>query len=138
MRKYSTPGFCLVEKTLCLQEDSRSRKAVEILRSADVILFDADVDRKILHYATHIPKVYLGKRKGRSHYSPQEISKLVVKLVRRCGKVIWLGSETGEEAACPKAVIEYALQEGIRVEVVSRLAFGVSGHPLQDLAGRYP
>lgn len=137
MRKYSAPGLYLLKEASCLQEGDQSRTAVETLRSADVILFDADVDRRILQYATHIPKVYLGKRKGRSHYSPQEVSKLIVKLVRKCGKVVLLGNRTGTEAVFRESVAEHALREGIRVEAIPLSPTGAGTHQLSESSGGF-
>ncbi|NPA14821.1 MAG: uroporphyrinogen-III C-methyltransferase [Aquificae bacterium] len=94
-------------------------KAYKLLQNADVVLYDALVDERILDL---IPegalKIFVGKRKGLHSRSQQEInellykySKLYKKVVRLKGGDPFIFGRGGEE-------LLYLAQKGVDVEVV--------------------
>ncbi len=93
-------------------------RAVEVLRRADVVLYDRLVDERILGYAKDAQLVYAGKRPD-CHTMPQEqINELLVERARGGARVVRLkGGDPfvfgrgGEEALA-------AREAGLRFEVV--------------------
>ncbi len=65
-------------------------KAVKALQNADVVLYDALLDKRILEHAPKALKIYVGKRKGTKAYSQDEIHELIVKHAFRDGHVVRL------------------------------------------------
>jgi siroheme synthase len=43
-------------------------KAVKVLQTANVVLYDALVDVNLLQHAPNVPHIYVGKRAGQSQY----------------------------------------------------------------------
>src|SRR5680860_336340 len=117
MKKYKTPKLTLVgggpgdPKLITL-------KAIEALESADVVLFDALVNNELLHYAPHAQKVFVGKRRGWSRYSQDEINRLIVKLARKCGSVVRLKGGDPMVFGRAQTEIDYAEKHGLLVNVV--------------------
>lgn len=93
-------------------------KATEALRSADVVLFDALVNNELLRYAPNAQKVFVGKRRGWSRYSQDEINHLNVKLAHKCGSVVRLKGGDPMVFGRAQSEIDYAEKHGLIVEVI--------------------
>lgn len=66
-------------------------KAVNALGKADVILYDALANQKILKYAKpHARKIFVGKRKGKHSLGQQQINELIVETALTYGHVVRL------------------------------------------------
>lgn len=66
-------------------------KAINALSEADVILYDALVNRELLKYAPiDALKIYVGKRKNKHEYTQEQINKLIVDLAFTHGRVVRL------------------------------------------------
>lgn len=66
-------------------------KALRAIESADVILYDALVNKQILDYArAGCKKIFVGKRKCLHMFNQHEINELLVKEALNCGKVVRL------------------------------------------------
>lgn len=66
-------------------------KAVNALRSADVVLYDALVNESLLDYApAAASRVYVGKRRGAKAYTQDEINQRIVAYAKCCGHVVRL------------------------------------------------
>ncbi len=117
MKTYKTPKLTLVgggpgdPKLITL-------KAIEALESADVVLFDALVNNELLHYAPHAQKVFVGKRRGWSRYSQDEINRLNVKLAHKCGSVVRLKGGDPMVFGRAQTEIDYAEKHGLIVDVI--------------------
>jgi len=117
MRTYKTPKLTLVgggpgdPKLITL-------KAIKALESANVVLFDALVNNELLHYATHAQKVFVGKRRGWSRYTQDEINRLIVKLARKCGAVVRLKGGDPMVFGRAQTEIDYAEKHGLIVNVI--------------------
>jgi uroporphyrinogen III methyltransferase / synthase len=74
-----------------------SMAAVESLRRAEVCLYDALLDPRLLHYLpTRAEKVYVGKRSGKHSYSQQDICAQLTSLARMGRRVVRLkGGDAG-------------------------------------------
>lgn len=66
-------------------------KAINALSEADVILYDALVNKELLKYAPiDSLKIYVGKRKNKHEYTQEQINNLIVDLAFTHGRVVRL------------------------------------------------
>ncbi len=102
-------------------------KAYRILSKAEVILYDALVDRRILDIAPEgCLKIYVGKRDGRHSISQEEINELLLKfsqiydnVVRLKGGDPFVFGRGGEEFL-------YLKRRGLEVEVIPGITSAVA------------
>jgi uroporphyrin-III C-methyltransferase / precorrin-2 dehydrogenase / sirohydrochlorin ferrochelatase len=112
-----------------------TRKAAVALRRADLVLYDALVDERVLSLARRAQRFYVGKRAGRHALSQQEIQAVLVGQARRGKRVVRLkGGDPfvfgrgGEEAqALERAGIPYDVVPGVSSAIA---APGSAGIPL--------
>ncbi|WP_445382906.1 uroporphyrinogen-III C-methyltransferase [Robiginitalea sp. IMCC43444] len=95
-----------------------SLKAVRILKTADVVLYDALISEELLGFATKAEHIFVGKRKGCAAYIQQQINELIVALaaggkhvVRLKGGDPFVFGRGGEE-------MQYAASHGLEVQMV--------------------
>ena len=110
-----------------------TRMAVARLRAAELVLYDALVDRRILRYARRAQKFFVGKRAAR-HAMPQEkIHALMIRAARRGRRVVRLkGGDPfvfgrgGEEALALKhAGVSFDVVPGVTSAVAAPAAAGI-------------
>jgi len=101
-------------------------KGVKALASADVVLYDALINRELLDYAPNAIKIFVGKRKDFHRYSQDEINEIIVKNAFEHGHVVRLkGGDPfvfgrgGEE-------IDYVESFGIETQVISGISSSIS------------
>jgi uroporphyrin-III C-methyltransferase len=112
-----------------------TRTALARLRRADLVLYDALVDNRVLALARHAQRFYVGKRAGRHALSQNEIHALMIRAARRGRRVVRLkGGDPfvlgrgGEEAlALQAAGIPFDIVPGVTSVVA---APGMAGIPL--------
>jgi uroporphyrin-III C-methyltransferase/precorrin-2 dehydrogenase/sirohydrochlorin ferrochelatase len=102
-------------------------RAVARLREADLVLYDALVDRAALQFAPHARWAYVGKRAGRHSIDQATIERVMVRRARRGERIVRLKSgdpfvfgRGGEEALALAAA-------GIPCEVVPGVSSAVAG-----------
>ncbi len=93
-------------------------KAIKALECADVVLYDALVNRVLLNHAAKAKKVFVGKRAGLHAVTQDRINKLIVEyalgglhVVRLKGGDPYVFGRAAEEIACAESF-------GIEVEVI--------------------
>lgn len=94
-------------------------KGVRALESADVVLYDALANDKLLQYVPdHIPRKYVGKRAGSHKMAQDDINRLIVSCAREYGHVVRL--KGGDPYIFGRGHEEqmYAEQAGIPVTLV--------------------
>jgi uroporphyrin-III C-methyltransferase/precorrin-2 dehydrogenase/sirohydrochlorin ferrochelatase len=141
----SAPGHVFLVGAGPGDPDLLTRKAVRALRQADLVLYDALVDERVLKLvrrAAH--RFYVGKRATRHALSQEEIHALLISHARRGRRVVRLkGGDPfvfgrgGEEAqALANAGIPYDIVPGITSVVAAPAAAGI---PLthRDLASAF-
>jgi uroporphyrin-III C-methyltransferase len=108
-------------------------RAVSRLRKADVVLYDALVDRDCLQHAPQARWSYVGKRAGRHSISQETIEKLMIRQALRGERVVRLKSgdpfvfgRGGEEALVLAAA-------GVPVEVVPGVSAALAGPALSGI-----
>jgi uroporphyrin-III C-methyltransferase len=102
-------------------------RAARALGQADLVLYDALVDSRVLHLAPRAQRFYVGKRAGRASVSQSTIHALMIRAANRGRVVVRLKAgdpfvlgRGGEEAlACEAA--------GIPVEVIPGITSAIAG-----------
>jgi uroporphyrin-III C-methyltransferase/precorrin-2 dehydrogenase/sirohydrochlorin ferrochelatase len=110
-----------------------TRTAIARLRSADLVLFDALIDERILKYARHAQRFFVGKRAGRHAMTQGAIHALMIRAARRGRRVVRLkGGDPfvfgrgGEEAlALQHAGIPYDVVPGVTSAVAAPALAGI-------------
>src|SRR5262245_28248949 len=110
-----------------------TRLAIVRLRRADLVLYDALVDDRVLRYARKAQKFFVGKRAGRHALSQASIETLMIKAARRGRRVVRLkGGDPfvfgrgGEEAlALQRAGIPHDIVPGVTSAVAAPAAAGI-------------
>jgi uroporphyrin-III C-methyltransferase / precorrin-2 dehydrogenase / sirohydrochlorin ferrochelatase len=110
-----------------------TRKAALTLRRADLVLYDALVDERVLGLARRAQRFYVGKRAGRHALSQQEIQAVLVAQARRGRRVVRLkGGDPfvfgrgGEEAqALEHAGIPYEVVPGVSSAIAAPACAGI-------------
>jgi uroporphyrin-III C-methyltransferase/precorrin-2 dehydrogenase/sirohydrochlorin ferrochelatase len=110
-----------------------TRKAAARLRAADLVLYDALVDVRMLRLARRAQRFFVGKRAGRHALSQQEIHGVMIRAARRGRRVVRLkGGDPfvfgrgGEEALA----LQYA---GVPFEVVPGVTSAVAAPALAGI-----
>jgi uroporphyrin-III C-methyltransferase / precorrin-2 dehydrogenase / sirohydrochlorin ferrochelatase len=110
-----------------------TRKAIVRLRAADLVLYDALVDDRILRYARKAQRFFVGKRAGRHAMAQPAIHTLMIRAARRGKRVVRLkGGDPfvfgrgGEEAlALQHAGIPYDVVPGVSSAIAAPAAAGI-------------
>jgi uroporphyrin-III C-methyltransferase/precorrin-2 dehydrogenase/sirohydrochlorin ferrochelatase len=110
-----------------------TRKAITCLRAADLVLYDALIDERILRYARHAQRFFVGKRAGRHALTQDSINALMIRAARRGRRVVRLkGGDPfvlgrgGEEALALAAA-------GVRCEVVPGITSAIAAPALAGI-----
>jgi uroporphyrin-III C-methyltransferase len=102
-------------------------KAINTIREADVILYDALVNESLLTYAAPGAIIrFVGKRYGCHALSQQEINGLIVEMAKAHGHVVRL--KGGDPFVFGRAVeeIETARQHGIKVAIIPGISSAIA------------
>ena len=110
-----------------------TRKAIASLRAADLVLYDALIDEKILRYARQAQRFFVGKRKGRHALTQDKINALMIRAARRGRRVVRLkGGDPfvlgrgGEEAlALFAAGVSYDVVPGVTSAIAAPALAGI-------------
>ncbi len=101
--------------------------ALNALRQADVVIYDALVDAAILHWAPQAEHVYAGKRGGKPSAKQRDISLQLVDLARAGKRVLrlkggdpFMFGRGGEEA-------QTLVQHGMPVRIIPGITAGIGG-----------
>ncbi len=109
-------------------------KGVRILKSADVILYDALVNDELLDFAPeHAIKVYVGKRSGDHSYSQEAVNELMIDYALNYGHVVRL--KGGDPFVFGRGFeeLEMAASYSIPAEVVPGISSCISVPALQGI-----
>ena len=110
-----------------------TRRAIQRLRCADVVLYDALVDEKVLSFARRARRIFVGKRAGRPAVHQGFINALLVRHARAGERVVRLkGGDPfvfgrgGEEAlALAAAGIEFEVVPGVSSAIAAAALSGI-------------
>ena len=110
-----------------------TRTAIARLRAADLVLYDALIDDRVLRYARRAQRFFVGKRAGRHAMTQTAIQALMIRAARRGRRVVRLkGGDPfvfgrgGEEAlALHSAGISFDVVPGISNAIAAPAAAGI-------------
>ena len=98
-------------------------KGVKALKKADVVLYDALINRSLLDYVSGNAKlIFVGKRKGAHSYSQDEINELMMKNAFEFGNVVRLKGGDPFIFGRGSEEIEYIESFGIETAVISGIS----------------
>jgi len=93
-------------------------KGVKALENADVVLYDALINRELLAYAPTAKLIFVGKRKGYHRYSQDEINELIVKSAFEYGNAVRLKGGDPFVFGRGSEEIDYITSFGIETAVI--------------------
>ena len=110
-----------------------TRRAAAVLRRADLVLYDALVDERVVALARRAQRFYVGKRAGRHALSQHEIQSVLISQAGRGRRVVRLkGGDPfvfgrgGEEAqALERAGIPYEVIPGVSSAIAAPASAGI-------------
>lgn len=114
--------------------DLLTLKGMKALQQADVVLYDALANDKLLAYApTTVPKIYVGKRAGQHKMSQDQINCMIVSCAHRYGHVVRL--KGGDSYVFGRGHEEqvYAEQAGVTTEVIPGISSAFAVPALQHI-----
>lgn len=101
-------------------------KAIKVLRSADVVLYDALVDKSLLEYAPRAEHIFVGKRKGCYTYQQDQINELIVSRAATHGHVVRLKGGDPFVFGRGAEEMEFAASKGLNVAMVPGISSSVA------------
>lgn len=103
-------------------------KAVNALRSADVVLYDALVNEELLDYAPpQAIKIYVGKRLHHKAFTQDEINDLIVSYAHDYGHVVRLKGGDPFVFGRGHEEMQYAQQHGIQTAYIPGISSAIAG-----------
>ncbi len=109
-------------------------KAIKALQSADIVLYDALVNKELLqHVAEDVPTIYVGKRFENHAYSQEEINKLIVDSAFTYGHVVRLKGGDSFVFGRGHEEISYACSCNIETAVVPGISSSIAVPELQHI-----
>lgn len=108
-------------------------KAIKALRDADVVLYDALVDKALLEYADKAEHIFVGKRKGCYAFHQDQINELIVQRAQSRGHVVRL--KGGDPFVFGRGAEEmaYAAGYGLEVAIVPGISSCISVPASQNI-----
>lgn len=101
-------------------------KAVNTLKTAKVVLYDALINRELLEYATQAEHIFVGKRKDKHRFSQDEINEMIVKYALERGHVVRLKGGDPFIFGRGSEEINYAKSKGLETAVVSGITSSIA------------
>lgn len=108
-------------------------KGIKALQAADVVLYDALVDTKLLKYAVSAERIFVGKRKGCYRYQQEQINELIVQRGQLGNHVVRLKGGDPFVFGRGAEEMEFAAENGLEVAVVPGISSAVSVPALQNI-----
>ena len=109
-------------------------KGAKALATADVVLYDALVNREILEFVPlHAKKIYVGKRSNKHAYSQDEINALIVRHAYESGHVVRL--KGGDPFVFGRGFeeLQYVTEKGVESEYIPGISSSISVAGLQNI-----
>ena len=97
-------------------------KGAKALANANVVLYDALINRALLHYAPNATHIFVGKRKGMHSFSQDEINELIVSSAFEYGNAVRLKGGDPFIFGRGSEEIDHIESFGIETEVISGIS----------------
>ena len=109
-------------------------KAIKVLKSADVVLYDALVNKELLEYINpNAEQIFVGKRRGCYTYHQDQINELIVARANTHGHVIRLKGGDPFIFGRGAEEMEYAASFGLEVAVVPGISSSLAVPAYQNI-----
>jgi len=108
-------------------------KGIKALESAEVVLYDALVDSRLLEHAPKAEHIFVGKRKGCYRYQQEQINELIVQRGKQGMSVVRLKGGDPFVFGRGAEEMEYAAQHGLEVAMVPGISSAVAVPALQHI-----
>lgn len=108
-------------------------KAIKALQHADVVLYDALVDTKLLEYAPQAEQIFVGKRRGCYSYQQEQINELIVSRAKNQGHVVRLKGGDPFVFGRGSEEMEYAAAHGLEIAMVPGISSCLSVPAAQNI-----
>ncbi len=111
-------------------------KAIKVLKTADVVLYDALANEAFLEYVPETAlKIFVGKRAGLHYRQQREINRMIVNYAKTCGHVVRLKGGDPYVFGRGHEELGYAAKHGVPTNYVPGISSamavpGLSGIPL--------
>lgn len=115
-------------------EDLITIKAIKAIKNADVILYDALINKALLKYALESTElIYVGKRKGCYQYQQDQINELIVYRAKSHGHVVRLKGGDPFVFGRGAEELEYAQQHGLETHFIPGISSSLAVPALQGI-----
>jgi len=101
-------------------------KGLNTLKNADVILYDALINTKLLDHAPDAKTIFVGKRKGFHRYSQDEINQLIVTEAFENGHVVRLKGGDPFVFGRGAEEIDYAENYGLQTDIIPGISSSIA------------
>ena len=108
-------------------------KAVKVLESANVVLYDALVNSLLLKHAPKAKHIFVGKRKGYKRFSQEEINEMIVTEAYAHGHVVRLKGGDSFVFGRGAEEMEYVSQKGLLTDVVPGISSSLAVPAMQNI-----
>ena len=108
-------------------------KAIMALQNADVVLYDALVNKELLQYAPQAEHIFVGKRKGCYTYQQDQINELIVSRAKSHGNVVRLKGGDPFIFGRGAEEMEYAASHRVEVAMVPGISSSVAVPAFQNI-----
>ncbi|WP_405606464.1 uroporphyrinogen-III C-methyltransferase [Polaribacter sp. Asnod1-A03] len=109
-------------------------KAIKVLKTADVVLYDALVNEEILSFINpEAEQVFVGKRRGCYAYQQEQINELIVERAKAFGHVVRLKGGDPFIFGRGAEEMEYATGFGLEVAVVPGISSSIAVAAYQNI-----
>lgn len=108
-------------------------KGMKTLQTADVVLYDALVNPKLLEYAPQAECIFVGKRKGCYAYQQDQINELIVSRAKSHGHVVRLKGGDPFVFGRGSEELEFALSKGIFTEFIPGISSALAVPASQNI-----
>lgn len=103
-----------------------SLKAVNALKDAKVVLYDALINRDLLEHAPQARHIFVGKRKDKHRYSQDEINTLIVDYAFGYGHVVRLKGGDPFVFGRGSEELAFAKRKGLETAVISGITSSIA------------
>ena len=109
-------------------------KAIKVLKTADVVLYDALVNDELLQYVNpNATIIFVGKRRGCYRYQQEQINELIVTYAKSHGHVVRLKGGDSFIFGRGAEEMEYAASFGLETAIVPGISSSMAVPAMQNI-----
>ncbi|APZ46387.1 uroporphyrinogen-III C-methyltransferase [Polaribacter reichenbachii] len=109
-------------------------KAIKVLKTADVVLYDALVNEELLDYINpEAEQIFVGKRRGCYRYQQEQINELIVERAKTSGHVVRLKGGDPFIFGRGAEEMEYAANNGLETAIVPGISSSLAVPAYQNI-----